>query len=340
MTSSRLFIRIAKLALFFTYLIVLAGGFVRMTGSGMGCPDWPKCFGLLIPPFSENEITWSAGQEYTSSQMLIHNEKLWIAKKNFISTSSFDKDNWKPFEKHNYAKFNVFHTWAEYVNRCIGAIAGLFVIALFVYSVFNKLSFYQIFGSLILLILFGVQAWIGGEVVFSVLDPFKITIHMFVALIIVSILFVLIHMAEKSIDKNIPTIKNNFNKLIILTLLFSIVQIYFGTQVREFVDSLPSDKSIWILEINNSHINIHQLVAVFVFILNIYLCVYLAGKFNSFKEIPREVVYIFSTILILVISGIIMLNFNFPGFAQLVHLFSAFVLFGAQFSLFLKFKLI
>ena len=258
--------------------------------------------------------------------------------KNFISTSSFDKDNWKPFEKHNYAKFNVFHTWAEYINRCIGAIAGLFVIALFVYSVFNKLSFYQIFGSLILLILFGVQAWIGGEVVFSVLDPFKITIHMFVALIIVSILFVLIHMADKSIDKNKPSLNNNFNKLIILTLLFSLVQIYFGTQVREFVDSLPSDKSIWILEINNSHINIHQLVAVFVFILNIYLCVYLAGKFNSFKEIPTEIVYIFSTILILVISGIIMLNFNFPGFAQLVHLFSAFVLFGAQFSLFLKFK--
>ena len=338
MTSSRLFIRIAKLALLFTYLIVLAGGFVRMTGSGMGCPDWPKCFGLLIPPVSESQIKWSAGQEYTSSQMLIHNDTLWIAKKNFISTSSFDKDNWKPFEKHNYAKFNVFHTWAEYINRCIGAIAGLFVIALFFYSAFNKLNSFQTFGSLLLLILFGVQAWIGGEVVFSVLDPFKITIHMFVALIIVSILFVLIHMADKSIVKNKPALKNNFNKLIILTLLFSLIQIYFGTQVREFVDSLPSDKSIWMLEINNSHINIHQLVAVFVFILNIYLCVYLAGKFNSFKEIPTEIVYIFSTILILVISGVIMLNFNFPGFAQLVHLFSAFVLFGAQFSLFLKFK--
>ena len=140
MTSSRLFIRIAKLALLFTYLIVLAGGFVRMTGSGMGCPDWPKCFGLLIPPVSESQIKWSAGQEYTSNHMLIHNDTLWIAKKNFISTSSFDKNNWKPFEKHNYAKFNVFHTWAEYINRCIGAIAGLFVIALFFNSAFNKLN--------------------------------------------------------------------------------------------------------------------------------------------------------------------------------------------------------
>ena len=249
MTSSRLFIRIAKLALLFTYLIVLAGGFVRMTGSGMGCPDWPKCFGLLIPPVSESQIKWIAGQEYTSNQMLIHNDKLWIAKKNFISTSSFDKNNWKPFEKHNYAKFNVFHTWAEYINRCIGAIAGLFVIALFFNSAFNKLNSYQTFGSLLLLILFGVQAWIGGEVVFSVLDPFKITIHMFVALIIVSILFVLIHFADKSIVENKPSLNNNFNKLIILTLLFSLIQIYFGTQVREFVDSLPSDKSIWMLDL-------------------------------------------------------------------------------------------
>ena len=47
---------------------------------------------------------------------------------------------------------------------------------------------------------------------------------------------------------------------------------------------------------------------------------------------------IFSTILTLIISGFLMLNFNFPGLAQLIHLFAAFILFGAQFNLLLRFN--
>ena len=336
MNSSRLFTKLAKLSLLFTYLIVLAGGFVRMTGSGMGCPDWPKCFGLFVPPTSISQITWQENISYDNNQMLIHNDTLWVAKSNFTSNMNFNRENWESYKKHNYAKFNVFHTWAEYINRCIGAITGLLVLGLFLASIFKRNSIYEFIGSLGLLILFVLQAWIGGEVVFSVLNPFKITIHMFVALIIVCILFILIHITRELDFKTVMVYQKNINFLLILTLFFSLIQIFFGTQVREFVDGLSYDKLTWVSQIGNSQIKSHQVVAIFVFILNIYLCVSIAGKHNSIQDSPKEIFLILGSLIFLISSGVIMLIFDFPGLAQLVHLFSAFILFGAQFNLFLR----
>src|SRR5215212_12147416 len=39
-----------------TYLLIVFGAIVRVSGSGLGCPDWPTCHGQLIPPLEMTAI--------------------------------------------------------------------------------------------------------------------------------------------------------------------------------------------------------------------------------------------------------------------------------------------
>ena len=113
------------------FLIIIAGSFVRITGSGMGCPDWPKCFGYYIPPTDISAVQLEEGRTYTKGQMVICKDTLWITETEFKYSSEFWKTNHgsaaalKVYPKHQYAEFNVFHTWTEYINRLLTGLLGL-----------------------------------------------------------------------------------------------------------------------------------------------------------------------------------------------------------------------
>ena len=188
-------VRFAWISLVFVHLVILAGSVVRMTGSGMGCPDWPKCFGYTIPPTDIDQVTWKPDQTYATGQMIVFEEELLVAQNEFTSKGSIDITNWKAYEKHDYAIFNPFHTWVEFINRLIGALTGLPVLILafltFLYA--RRTKKWAIFAlGFATLFMLGFEAWLGKLVVDGNLIPGSITIHMFGSILIVFLLLSII----------------------------------------------------------------------------------------------------------------------------------------------------
>ena len=159
-------IKISKISLVLDYLVILAGALVRMTGSVMGCPDWPKCFGLFIPPTEISQIEWSPNKSFIKGIVLKKNNELIIAKKDFISKEKFNISNWEKYTKHDYSDFNPAKTWIEFLNRLIGAIAGLATVLMLIFSIkFWRDNKIIVLSSLLIVLGMGFQAWLGKIVV-------------------------------------------------------------------------------------------------------------------------------------------------------------------------------
>ena len=54
--SPKRYAQVTAVALAALAMIVLTGAAVRLTGSGLGCPDWPKCYGGTTPPLEMHAV--------------------------------------------------------------------------------------------------------------------------------------------------------------------------------------------------------------------------------------------------------------------------------------------
>lgn len=277
------FTRLGYLTLIFVYLLVMAGGIVRSTGSGMGCPDWPTCFGRLIPPTQESQLPFNYQE--------IYKEKL-----------------------HGEVLFNPTKTWIEYINRLLGALTGLVILVTTVVSYRqSRKTFLFTFLGLLFVIANGI---LGKRVVDTFLQPGVVTAHM--ALTIAVIFFMLLALYHNQPKQQINSLGRSW---ILLNLVLIALQILLGTQVREEMDVVINElgeqaKSQWVDHLGIKYI-IHRSFTWVIILTNGYLFFKLSAK-DTF--IRNYLINIFVLLGISVLSGILMAYFALPFGSQPVHL--------------------
>lgn len=333
------FKRLSFVTLIAVYFLILVGGIVRSTGSGMGCPDWPKCFGSYVPPTDVSELPGDYKEYYASYR---HEKNVRFARYlNFFGMTEKADQIVNDKSILVEADFNVYKTWTEYTNRLAGATIGLLIFAMMIGSISyfkeDKPVFYL---SLFTFLMVGFQGWTGSIVVSSNLMPWMITIHMILALVIVLLLvYINFRIRRESLDTASNTDKRRIVILTVFCLITMGVQIVLGTQVREAIDVIAADLSFalretWVSKTGISFL-LHRSFSLLIIGVHAWLLyAVLKNKHQSaiVKNIGRYVVLF---IVIEIISGIIMAYFGIPPFIQPIHLLFSTVIFGVLYYMYL-----
>jgi len=333
------FVRLNMITIVVTLLVVLAGGVVRSTGSGMGCPDWPKCFDQYIPPTDVSQLPVDYKEKYVAGRVA-KNERFAksldkIGKKELADSIRNDASILQP------EVFNVAKTWTEYLNRLVGAITGFFLLALFVYSfAYRKKAKRIIFLSLFNLVLVGFQAWLGSIVVSTNLLAWTVTVHMLLALVILAILVYTYNYTEQLNRDTIVIMSKvtGLKVLIFVAIAVTVLQIVLGTEVREAIDAISksfySNRGTWINKVGENFV-FHRDLAVLVAIINVVVYKIVMDRFGGKAKELLVGGSIMIVLIIQVVSGIILANFALPPYAQALHILFSSVLFTLQFYLYL-----
>jgi len=329
MKKLRAFYKLSLSTLVAVYILILVGGVVRSTGSGMGCPDWPKCFGNWVPPTDVSQLPPNYKEIYADYR---HQKNVRFAKYLRMIGMGTTADQLLNDESVLVeGDFNPTKTWIEYFNRITGVTIGFLIILVFAYSLKfwnsdRKLTIIA-FLTLVLVIF---QGWIGSFVVSSNLTPWTITVHMFLALLLVAMLVYLVH----AVSPHEPAVSSPTGYWWLMACIaVLLVQILLGTQVREAIDNVArtTERENWIASIQSAF-TIHRSFSWLVLLLHVGL-VFNLRRITALRRLQMTLML---SIVLTILSGIGMAWFAVPAFLQPVHLLLATVCFGIQFLFLLK----
>jgi cytochrome c oxidase assembly protein subunit 15 len=238
------FQKLATAALVSVLFLMFVGAIVRVTGAGMGCPDWPTCWGCLIPPTKVEEVNF---------------DKLPIER--FRSKAErMGRDPATITVDSLRAEFNARHVWTEFINRLCSLPVGFFSLATFIAAFWQRekrpLVFWMAFTSLVVVL---INAWMGARVVYSGLKPGVLTTHLALAMLLTG---TLMYCAWRGTDRPWRVEMNESwltrtRQAVLLLLITVIGSGILGAQVREMTDEMAkfhdnAPRETWITELEQS----------------------------------------------------------------------------------------
>ena len=301
------------------YFLILVGAFVRASGAGMGCPDWPKCYDQIIPPTEESQIP--EGFEEILREKRVAKFQRFLKVVDAVGLNSFLKTD--DFDVNKLQPFNAKKTWIEYINRLTGVAIGICIIICVWLSFKLRLTTWKYFiWSVILLIITLFEGYLGSLVVAANLLPGMITVHMFFALVMVGIIVKL----YSDTSNRIIEVKHVWKYTIMLIVVF--VQLLLGVMVREETDLLLKilPREAVIENLGNIFL-IHRSFSWLILAGSVYL--YLTHDDN--KVIKKINLTVLILVLIIFLTGVLMSYVDLPFIVQPLHLLIASLLLGINF---------
>lgn len=291
------------------YLVIMAGSIVRASGAGMGCPDWPTCFGQWIPPTEEAQLPANYHEIYAA-------------------------------RGYENTQFNPVKTWTEYTNRLVGVTLGLFILCMAWSSRhYLKSDKTVFFLALTTLFLVGFQGWLGSVVVASNLQPVKITLHMLLALILATLLIYTVTRSQRDFltQLNVSALPARLKTVLLVALVMTLVQIAMGTQVREAVDGIALaqvERQFWRADFPVLFY-IHRSFSSIILFTNLWIVWSIFKQFDKQNPLFQGAVALGFVVITGILAGVSLDRLGMPAVAQPVHLLMANLIFGTQFFLYI-----
>ncbi len=194
----RFFTKLNWILVFMTFDLIVFGAFTRLTDSGLGCPDWPGCYGTSNP--------WHAIGDIQMAQSTLPDGPVTVMK-----------------------------AWIEMIHRYLAMTVGALIVVQLglALSKMKSLGKKPLLGSLALLVLVCIQGAFGAWTVTMKLQPIIVTIHLILALVLLASLTAYAQQNWQEKESKILELRSKPISATLLTIAFVVLtmQIFLGAWV-------------------------------------------------------------------------------------------------------------